>query len=355
MKKIVTILGARPQFIKSCFVSKSLKKFGIKEYIIHSGQHYDYEMSKVFFEEFSLKKPDFFLDINQCSQNEMIAKIIINTQKILKIIKPKIVLVYGDTNTTVGGAIAASNLGIDVCHIEAGMRSFDQSLPEERNRLITDRLSKYMIVPNNTSYKNLLREGYTKYNIYKFGDPMLELLLSIKDKTIQKNKFDIFITIHRKENIENKKNLKRIINLVNYLSNKYKILFPIHPSTRNFIKKFDLKFAKKNNLILSKPINYFSTIDAIKNTELVITDSGGVQREAFYLNKKQIVLRKNSEWREFFKFSGNSLVDLSKYKDAVLIKFIKKNMKLKKKPNKIDIFFPTKCSEKIAKLLKKSL
>tara|TARA_B100000579_G_C22818062_1_gene849026 strand:- start:1007 stop:2113 length:1107 start_codon:yes stop_codon:yes gene_type:complete len=351
--KILTIVGARPQFIKSSVISNEIKKNYkyLKEILVHTGQHYDFNMNKVFFNELKIKKPNYYLNISKLDHSKMISKMITAIDKVIKKEKPNFVIVYGDTNSTVSGAIAAYKSKTKVIHIEAGLRSYNENMPEEQNRIITDRLSNLLFCPTLTSKRNLISESFKKYKnkkIFNYGDVMYDVHLKFK-KNFNSNinyKDYYLLTLHREENMKKKK-LKNIFKNIIKLSNYKKIIFPTHPR----IKKFAKQNLKNKNIILIEPKGYFEFGSLLNNSFAVITDSGGVQKESFFFKKNCFVLRNETEWVELIKKNVNLIVSPDK-KD-----FFKKiiNHKFSKK---IDNFFPFgegKSSKRIVKEIFKNL
>jgi len=351
MPKIATIVGARPQFIKCAPVSRELRKY-FNEIIIHTGQHYDINMSESFFQELSIPEPDYNLGIGSANHGEQTAKMLIAIEKILIDLKPNIVLIYGDTNSTIAGALAASKLHIPVAHVEAGLRSYNRKMPEEINRIVSDKLSKYLFVPTQTAVCNLSKEGQTK-GVYNVGDVMFDSFLfnlnRIKADEVLKNfqlnssEF-ILATIHRPQNTDNPVILKTLIRTLENLNEL--ILLPIHPRTRNLMKKFSITGNSKN-LMLVDPVSYQEMIVLEKHARVIITDSGGVQKEAYFAGIPCIVLRGETEWVElvengYAKLIGN---DFDKLPGLLFEKQSEIHSDSK-------IFGDGKASQKIAEILK---
>jgi UDP-N-acetylglucosamine 2-epimerase len=281
MKKIVSIVGARPNFIK---LDPNLPQI-----IIHTGQHYDVDMSDVFFKDLKLQKPKYHLGLNKSQVGPMISGL----QKIFQKEKPKMVMVYGDTNSTAAGAIAAYQERIPVGHVEAGMRSFNRQMLEEYNRIITDHIASLNFCPTKTAINNLKKEGIS--DCHFVGDVMYDRLLLTKSRFRNfKQKDYIFMTLHRAETVDNKEILKKIFK--NLAKVEKKIIFPIHPRTQKSVKKFTIKIGK--NMKVSKPLSYSKTVKAILESKAVITDSGGLQKEAYFLKKPCFILRHETEWPE---------------------------------------------------------
>ena len=307
--KLITIIGARPQFIKSALISNEIKhNKNLSEIIIHTGQHYDVNMSKVFFDQLSIPKPSYNLNINQKKHGEMVGEMLIELERILIKEKPKGVLVYGDTNSTLAGSLAASKLNIPLFHVESGLRSNNKSMPEEINRIITDQISNLLFCPTKDSVKQLSEEGIQKGVIFS-GDVMFDLFLKTINKLdkINSDPF-VFATIHRPENTDNPTILNSIIKGIEKISKDKKVIFPLHPSTSKKIKDYKIK----STLNFISPLDYFQTIEYLISADLVITDSGGLQKEAFFAKTKCITIRKETEWKELIKADVNLLCNKSK-------------------------------------------
>ncbi len=327
--KILTILGARPQFIKSSAISNILNlkyKNKVREIVVHTGQHYDYEMSKVFFKEFKLKKPKHFLKISGLNHLEMTGKMIFMLDKVILKEKPNLILVYGDTNSTLAGAIASVKKKIPVAHVEAGLRSKNNIMQEEINRVITDRVSKFLFCPTVGAKKNLIRENFNNFKekkIFNFGDVMLDIHKRYSFSMNKKSKLSDYylVTIHREENCEFKI-IENIINNLEQLAKHRKILFPAHPRVKQIVKKI----TKSDKIIVTEPMNYINFGKAIYNSFAVITDSGGVQKESFFFKKNCFILRKETEWPELIKKNYNVLINPQKknfYRNIISVKLKK--------------------------------
>ncbi len=314
MKKITTIVGARPQFVKAATLSRQFQLLGIKEKIIHTGQHFDANMSEVFFEEMEIPKPTYQLDIHGLSHGAMTGRMLEAIEKILLADKPEALMVYGDTNSTLAGALAASKLHIPVIHVEAGLRSFNMRMPEEINRILTDRISNILFCPTQTAVQNLQNEGFDKLpiQIVKNGDVMQDAAIYYAEKAysksqvIQKNKLQNFVlaTIHRQENTDSPENLRNIIQGLNEIHQQIPVVVPMHPRTRQVLANQHLQ----PEFMIIDPVGYFDMIMLLKNCDLVITDSGGVQKEAFFFGKHCITLREETEWVELVENGFNLLV-----------------------------------------------
>lgn len=313
--KIITIVGARPQFIKAAAVSRALKKHKINEVIVHTGQHFDTNMSDIFFDEMKIPKPDYNLAINGLGHGAMTGQMLEKIEEVLLKEKPDWVLVYGDTNSTLAGSLAASKLHIKVAHVEAGLRSHNMKMPEEINRVMTDRISNLLFCPTKESVSNLEREGYKTLDnmIELVGDVMYDAALFysdlIKDELSGKSANEkILVTCHRAENTDDKTKLENIVEALNTLSEKYEIVFPLHPRTQNKLESFNLEL----NFKTIKPVGYFEMIKLINASSVVLTDSGGLQKEAYFFNTPCITMRDETEWVELVDHKVNVLTGANK-------------------------------------------
>lgn len=310
--KIVTVIGARPQFIKAAVVSREIRKHNdIEEIIIHTGQHFDNNMSDIFFEQLDIPKPDYNLNINGLNHGAMTGQMLEEIEKVLLFRKPNWVLVYGDTNSTLAGALAAKKMHIKVAHIEAGLRSFNMNMPEEINRILTDRISDILFCPTDNAVENLKKEGYENLNtqIANVGDVMLDAAMYYSEKELKPdfvlpNEF-ILSTIHRAENTDDSERLFSILEALNGISKKNTIILPLHPRTANVIKKLDFHIP---NIKIIEPVGYLEMIYMLKRCKFVMTDSGGLQKEAFFFKKRCITLRDETEWVELVDSGYNTIV-----------------------------------------------
>ena len=351
--KIITILGARPQFIKAGSVSREIfqqRKLGakIEEIIIHTGQHYDTNMSNIFFEEMQIPKPNYFLGIGDKTHGAMTGNMIEKIEEILIKEKPDWVMVYGDTNSTLAGAIAASKLHIRIAHVEAGLRSFNMRMPEEINRILTDRVSSILLCPTDAAIKNLKKEGFDDFNckIIKSGDVMLDGAIFYKDLAVKpvfkiENNF-VLCTIHRAENTDNNIRLQDIFEALNEMAKEKQIILPLHPRTKKIIKQLNINV---DNLKIVDPVGYLEMVWLLDNCKLVITDSGGLQKEAYFFKKFCLTLRNETEWVELVEKGFNVLVGADKAKiiKAYKIAIDKKNFK----DQKINMYGNGKASKEV--------
>jgi UDP-GlcNAc3NAcA epimerase len=323
MKKVITILGARPQFIKAAAVSNQMKG-KIDEILVHTGQHYDQNMSDVFFEELNIPKPKYHLNIGSGSHGVQTGDMLREIEKVLLEEKPDFVMVYGDTNSTLAGALAASKLLIPVIHVEAGLRSFNKAMPEEQNRILTDHISDLLFVPTQTAVSHLKSEGITK-GVHLVGDVMYDGILHFTE--IAKNKSQILekiqvnegeyllCTIHRAENTNDPNRLKSIIDGLNAVSEI--IVLPLHPRTQKYLTDYEIKL--NDHIKVIEPVGYLDMVRLESGSKKIVTDSGGVQKEAFFLAKPCITMRDETEWVETVDNGWNVIVgaDAKKIKHAI--------------------------------------
>lgn len=312
-EKIISIVGARPNFIKCAPLSKEIRK-EFNEVIIHTGQHYNYEMNRVFFEELDIPEPDYHLDVGSGSHGYQTGEMIKRIEEVLLKEEPDLVLVYGDTNSTIAGALAASKLHIKVAHIESGLRSYDKSMPEEINRILTDHCSDILFCPTETSVEILKKEGITN-EVHLTGDVMVDALKKnikiaekkamILDEINLKPKKYYLATIHRAENTDDFKRLKNIVDAFCEIGN---LVFPCHPRTEKHLKGFGLWDRLVENTKVIKPVGYLNMLMLEKSARKVLTDSGGVQKEAYIFKVPCITLRDNTEWVETVEDGWNVLV-----------------------------------------------
>ncbi len=307
--RIVTIIGARPQFIKAAELSPALRSAGHEEMIIHTGQHYDELMSNIFFEELTIPKPDIELDVGSGPHGWQTGAMLAGIEKVLVIEKPDYVLVYGDCNSTLAGALAAAKLGIPVGHVEAGLRVYDMTLPEEINRITTDHVSKVLFCPNETAVNYLDKEGMRE-GVYFSGDLMLDSLLKYEGRIVEERQFAAkgyaLATIHRQENTDNVDTLLKICEGLSEVTKSIPVLFLVHPRTKKILRQTTVDTSKVN---FASPVSYLDMISLEKNADVIITDSGGVQKEANWLNKPCVTIRNETEWPETLDSNRNLLCE----------------------------------------------
>ena len=303
--KIVTIIGARPQFIKAAAVSRAFEESKkIEEIIVHTGQHFDTSMSEVFFQELQIPVPKYNLSINSLSHGAMTGRMLEEIEKVLLLEKPDCVLVYGDTNSTVAGALAAKKLHMKVIHVEAGLRSFNMAMPEEINRIVTDRLSDILFCPTEQAVKNLIKEGFEHFNCkyHCVGDVMYDAVLHFlpiaeaKPDIKKRIGLDQYIacTLHRQETTDNKIHFKNVIEALDVIHKQIPVVLPIHPRTKKMLQSFELEPEFK----IIEPLGYLDMLNFVSGSALVITDSGGLQKEAYFLKKCCVIIRNDTEWTE---------------------------------------------------------
>ena len=323
--KVTSILGVRPQFVKASVVSRELRKKH-EEILIHTGQHYDYQMNKVFFEQLNIPEPDYHLNIGSGTHGYQTGEMLKKIEEVLLKEKPDLVLTYGDTNSTLAGALAASKLQIKTAHVESGLRSFDRSMPEEVNRILTDHCSDILFCPTQNAVDNLRNEGITE-KIHLTRDVIVDSLLHnreiaenkstiLNDLSIKSKEY-LVATIHRASNTDNEKNLKNIVDAFSELNET--IIFPLHPRTEKFLKKYGFYERLKSSVILTQPLGFLEFIKLMDHARMILTDSGGVQKEAYILKVPCITLRENTEWIETVDDGWNVLVGTDKEKIVNLV------------------------------------
>lgn len=313
MKKIIAIIGARPQFIKH-FPFEKAAEDKINLVTIHTGQHYDENMSTIFFDQLNMKKPQYILQNGGGNHGEQTGKMMVDIERIILDEKPDGVVVYGDTNSTLAGALVAVKLHIPVFHIEAGLRSFNKNMPEEVNRILTDHVSSKLFLTSDVAVENLLKEGLSEGSVM-VGDIMKDLVnFVIAENKIGDRKADYgyyYVTIHRPYNTDNVERLKKIFNALNSLSEK--VIIALHPRTGKMVQDFGIEITDYPNLLIIEPQSYFDNLNYLYYSKGLITDSGGMQKEAYWLQKRCVTVRTETEWTETVTLGGNTLMfeDLS--------------------------------------------
>ncbi|GAB5555124.1 MAG: UDP-N-acetylglucosamine 2-epimerase (non-hydrolyzing) [Saprospiraceae bacterium] len=326
--KVVTIVGARPQFVKAAALARAFQEVGgVTEVIVHTGQHFDKNMSDVFFEEMQIPHPKYNLAINSLSHGAMTGRMIEKIEEVLLTEKPDFLLVYGDTNSTLAGAIAASKIHIPVVHVEAGLRSFNMEMPEEVNRILTDRISTILFCPTERAVQNLQKEGYDNIDaqVVRSGDVMedaakyydqfaAERATVLESHSFTKDGYYL-CTLHRAENTSSLERMKEITTGLNAIASFYPVVLPVHPRTKDLLISYELH----ENITIIDPVGYFDMISLIKNARLVVTDSGGLQKEAYFFNKFCVTARDQTEWVELVEHGFNQIVGANgdKLKKAV--------------------------------------
>lgn len=318
MKKILTIIGARPQFIKASVVSQAIAKTsGLQEVLVHTGQHFDANMSTVFFSELGMKPPAQQLGIHGGGHGEMTGRMLIAIERVLQSEKPDAVLVYGDTNSTLAGALAAAKLRIPVAHVEAGLRSFNMAMPEEINRILTDRMSHWLFTPTDTARAHLENEGSPPHRIATVGDVMYDVALHhgaqvqaegriLGQRGIQPRSY-VLATVHRAENTDNPHRLATVVAALEMVAAQYPVVWPMHPRTRAILGRSGQLESLSRNIHLIDPVGYLDMVQLEKFAALIATDSGGVQKEAFFYRVPCVTLRDETEWTELVEAGWNRL------------------------------------------------
>ncbi len=383
--KIVTVVGARPQFIKTAAVSRAIQALNreqglpgrprsrkrIQEILIHTGQHYDYLMDRIFFEELKLSKPDYHLGVGSGSHAGQTGRVLERVETVLEKEKPEVVIVYGDTNSTLAGALAAAKLNIPVAHVEAGLRSYNRTMPEEINRLLTDHLSTFLFCPTDQAVLNLLKEGMQDGKekvVKKVGDVMYDSILYYSDLAEKKSpvlrNLGLFTTphsalpacpagrrtphyylatLHRAENTDHPKRLRSILGALNEIGGHLPVVLPLHPRTRKMIQAYGL-FSEAQRIRLIDPVSYLDMLKLEKNAKAILTDSGGVQKEAYWFGVPCFTLRDETEWVEIVDRGWNQLVGTNKKR---IVEAVRCREGTKRRREKKNLFGDGKASEKI--------
>ena len=370
--KILTVVGARPQFIKAAAVNRAIEELNkrrkrIRKIWVHTGQHYDYLMDKVFFEELKLPKPDYHLGVGSGSHAKQTGLILERIEVVLQKEKPEVVMVYGDTNSTLAGALAAAKLNIPVAHVEAGLRSYNRTMPEEVNRLVTDHLSTLLFCPTDQAVRNLLKEGIKDGEtqvVKKVGDVMYDSILfysKIAEKkstilhtlnlvnprsAIRVPKYYL-ATLHRAENTDDPKRLESILKALNEIGEKTPVILPLHPRTKKMMKVYRL-FSKFKNIKFIEPVSYLDMLQLEKNAKAILTDSGGIQKEAYWLKVPCLTLREETEWLETINSGWNVLTGTNAKRIVGGVGHLEKRRKY---PKGRKIYGDGKASQKIVKIL----
>ena len=321
--KILTVIGARPQFIKASAVSRAISKFdNVTEVIVHTGQHFDHNMSDVFFEEMEIPRPAHYLDIHSLGHGAMTGRMLEGIEAIILSERPDYLLVYGDTNSTLAGALAARKQNVKVAHIEAGLRSFNMRMPEEINRILTDRISDFLFCPTDAAIENLKKEGFDHYDchVIKTGDVMYDSALYyaalaakkstiLTDLKLSSGQY-VLATIHRQENTDDINNLNNIISALNQINAEQTVVVPLHPRTRNILAKNNIT----PEFMVIEPVGYLDMVQLISHSAIVITDSGGLQKEAFFFAKNCVTMREQTEWVELVDNGFNMIAGTDPHK-----------------------------------------
>ena len=313
---LLTVVGNRPQFIKAAPVSRAMMEAGVSEVLLHTGQHYDEKMSGIFFSELDLPKPEFRLDIGSGSHGKQTGEMLMAIEDVLVTREQDAVLVYGDTNSTLAGALAASKLGIPVIHVEAGLRSYNRAMPEEVNRVTTDHLSELLFCPTDAAVSNLAKEGIT-HGVHQTGDVMLDAArffgaisenhsALLKEHNLEPDGF-VLVTLHRAENADCPDRLGAFVRNLEKLAEKEKVLFAVHPRTKSRLAEFGLE-SHLEEVLTVEPLSFFDMIEGVRAARAVITDSGGLQKEAYFHRTPCITIRSETEWVETVEAGWNQLI-----------------------------------------------
>jgi len=362
-KRILIVVGTRPNFIKvTQFKNLTLENNKIELKIVHTGQHYDAKMADVFFEQFDLI-PDFFLNIKSASPNSQMAEIMHNLEKVCLEYYPDLIMVVGDVNSTLAAALTANKLGIKIAHLESGLRSYDRTMPEEINRILTDEITDLFFITEQSGWDNLINEGKKEAQLFFVGNTMIDTMIAFEDK-IQSNKIlekyklenerFILMTIHRPATVDHKDELIKLIELIEFINETFKIIFPIHPRTINNLKKFDLydRVNGLTNLILTEPLDYFSFQKLIATCKFIITDSGGIQEESTFRLKPCLTLRPNTERPSTVAIGSNTLLP---FDNQLIKKTIQSIINGNYKKGNIPPLWDGKSTERIIEVLNKIL
>lgn len=318
MRKIVTVLGARPQFIKASVVSNAIRSSeNLKEVVIHTGQHFDANMSAVFFSELGMQPPAYNLEIHGGSHGDMTGRMLIEIERVLQSEKPDAVLVYGDTNSTLAGALAAAKLHMPVAHVEAGLRSFNMAMPEEINRILTDRISHWLFTPTDAAKAHLEREGVPPNRIAAAGDVMYDValhhgaLVQAEGRILGRLGLEpgsyVLATVHRAENTDNPQRLAAVVEALEIVAAQCSVVWPLHPRTRAILRRSGQLENLSRSIHLIDPVGYLDMVQLEKFAAVVATDSGGVQKEAFFYRVPCVTLRDETEWMELVEAGWNRL------------------------------------------------
>lgn len=361
MKRVIIVAGARPNFMKIAPLMHEFKKHNsqFETILVHTGQHYDFEMSEVFFQNLNIPEPDIYLNIGSGSHAVQTARIMMAFEKVILKEKPDVIIVVGDVNSTAACSIVASKLDVKIVHVEAGLRSFDRSMPEEINRLITDSLSDMLFVSESSGIRNLKKEGIDSNKACFVGNIMIDTLLSnmrainksdiLRKLSLKKKKYCV-MTMHRPSNVDSKDTLLEIYDILRSISQKIKIIYPIHPRTKKMIKtnKFLDKFERLNNFLMINPLGYIDFVKLVKESSFVLTDSGGIQEETTVLKVPCLTMRENTERPVTITKGTNHLVGRDKKK---IMRQVGNIMRGKTKKTSIPKFWDGKTAERIIKLL----
>ncbi len=365
--KIINVVGARPNFMKIAPLVREMEKHKtIKQVLVHTGQHYDKNMSKLFFTDLKLPKPDIYLGVGSGTHAEQTAKVMMGFEKVLIKEKPDLIIVVGDVNSTIACSLVSAKIGIPIAHVEAGLRSFDRTMPEEINRILCDTISDYLFVTERSGFINLLKEGIPREKIHFVGNVMIDSLLQnikrakkshILDELNLEPKKYALLTLHRPSNVDNLKSLKDIFRIIECIKKDIKIVYPIHPRSKQRLIEYGIysKYSNPgqrndNNLIFTDPLGYLDFMHLMNNAKIVLTDSGGIQEETTVLGVPCLTLRNNTERPVTIKEGTNILVGTNKEK---IIKEFRKILNNRHKKSKIPKYWDGHAAKRIVKILLK--
>ena len=352
--QILHVVGARPNFMKVAPVHRALaSRAGVKQMLVHTGQHYDVNMSDVFFQQLSIPAPDVNLGVGSGSHGKQTAEIMIGFEALVQERRPDLVLVYGDVNSTAAAALVCAKLGIRIGHVEAGLRSFDRTMPEEINRLVTDQLSDMLFTPSEDGDQNLEKEGIAKEKIFLVGNVMIDTLVRLLPLAEKVSLDELpqeyaLVTLHRPSNVDEPASLRKLLEALAKISSRIAVVFPVHPRTRQRIKDVAVNLPASDKLLLLEPKPYIDFLALQRRATAVITDSGGIQEETTYLGIPCITVRKNTERPVTVSEGTNVLVgrDLERLRSE-----LEKILDGKRKPHRIPALWDGKASERIAKII----
>ena len=362
--KILNIVGARPNFMKIAPIQRQMEKIPeLDPLIIHTGQHYDEKMSKLFFEDLELPRPARYLKVGSASHAQQTAKIMMEFEQVMLEEKPDLVLVVGDVNSTAACSLVAAKLGVKIAHVEAGLRSFDRTMPEEINRMVTDAISDLLFVTEQSGLDNLRNEGVSDKKIFFTGNVMIDSLVYFLDKAKKSNIIDALqlngnpyalVTLHRPSNVDVKENFVKLLDAFSEIENDLKIVFPIHPRSRKMLTNFGLddRISSMKNLVLLDPIGYLDFMKLMQQAKLVLTDSGGIQEETTYLGIPCITLRENTERPVTIDVGTNIIVGSD---TDLVISEAKKVISGNSKPGRIPELWDGKAAERIVSIIARNV
>ena len=364
VKKVISVVGARPNFMKVAPLHFALQKYpSILHRIVHTGQHYDDNMSKVFFDDLELPRPDIYLGVGSGSHAVQTAKVMVEFEKIALTEKPDLVVVVGDVNSTLASSLVCSKLSIPVAHVEAGLRSFDRTMPEEINRILTDSIADYLFVSERSGLSNLRKEGVPRSKVFFVGNVMIDSLIRFRKKARQskikeslgvKVRRYTLVTLHRPSNVDVRDNLTRLIKAIQEIAGTHPVVFPVHPRTRKMMDEFGLseKVNTSGNIVLCEPIGYLDFLCLLESSALVVTDSGGIQEETTYLGVPCLTMRENTERPITVSKGTNRLLGFKFERIAIEAR---KVFEAKAKKGNVPELWDGKAAERIAKIVAKSI